>query len=115
MMCADLVEVRWKAPGGRTRRTVANLEDISSSGACLQVDIEIPGQSLIQINYAKGEFVGTVRYCHFREIGYFVGVEFQPGCKWSQRRFKPMHMLDPRSLVVKASKETPLKPKPYVN
>ena len=47
----------------------------------------------------KGELAGRVRYCVFREIGYFVGVEFDPGCKWSQRSFKPLHLLDPRRLV----------------
>jgi len=79
MLCADLVEVRWKDPGGKARRAVANLEDISLSGACLQVDLKIP----------------------LGEIGYFVGLQFEDGCKWSTKAFKPMHLLDPRTLVKK--------------
>ena len=42
MLCADLVDVQWKDQTGRTRRGVANLEDISRSGACLQVDRPVP-------------------------------------------------------------------------
>jgi len=103
MLCADLVDVRWKDKTGRTRRAVANLEDISLSGACLQMEVQVPLSSMVRINYPKGEFSGVVRYCHFREIGYFVGVQFEPGTKWSQRNFKPMHLLDPRTLVRRAA------------
>ena len=99
MLCADLVDVEWMDERGRTRHTVANLEDISLSGACLQLDLAIPQQASVRITYPKGELVGRVRYCVFREIGYFVGVEFDPGCKWSQSSFKPLHLLDPRGLV----------------
>ena len=55
------------------------------------------------IRYRKGELEGRVRYCVFREIGYFIGIEFQPGNKWSQRLFRPMHLLDPRRLVARAA------------
>jgi hypothetical protein len=103
MLCADLVDIRWKEKGGRNRSAVANLEDISLSGACLQMDIQVPLNSQVRINYPKGELTGVVRYCHFREIGYFVGVQFQSGSRWSQRSFKPLHLLDPRTLVRRAA------------
>jgi hypothetical protein len=99
MLCADLVDVRWRDKSGRSKRTVANLEDISLSGACIQVDAQIPLGVPIHINYPKGEFGGVVRYCHFREIGFFVGIQFEAGVKWSKRSFKPLHLLDPRSLA----------------
>jgi hypothetical protein len=38
----------------------------------------------------------------YREIGYFLGIEFEPGCKWSARHFKPQHLLDPRRLVTRS-------------
>jgi hypothetical protein len=103
MLCADLVDVRWKDKAGRTRRTVANLEDISLSGACVQVDIPIPLQTMLQISYPKGELQGRVCYCVYREIGYFLGIEFEPGFRWSIRQFKPQHLLDPRRLVAKVA------------
>ena len=98
-----MVDVRWKDKGGRNRRTVANLEDISHSGVCIQVDNQIPLGTTVKISYPQGEFTGTVRYCHFREIGYFVGIQFEEGSKWSRTNFKPMHLLDPRQLAKKNS------------
>jgi hypothetical protein len=103
MLCADLVDVRWKDKSGRTRRTVANLEDISLSGACVQVDLPIPLQTTLQISYPKGELQGRVCYCVYREIGYFLGVEFEPGFRWSLRHFRPQHLLDPRRLVARVT------------
>ena len=98
MLCADLVDIQWRDPNGRLRRSVANLEDISLSGACLQVERPISLGVGVQINYPNGELAGTVKYCVFRDIGYFLGVEFEQGSRWSQRDFRPQHMLDPRQL-----------------
>src|SRR5260370_4926988 len=42
LLCADLVDAQWKDPTGRLRRSVPNLEDISLSGACLQVALAGP-------------------------------------------------------------------------
>jgi hypothetical protein len=102
MLCADLVDVKWKDRSGRTRRAVANLEDISLSGACLQLDAPIPLETNLRINHPKGELEGRIRYCVYREIGYFLGIEFAPGSRWSQRAYKPLHLLDPRRLVVRS-------------
>jgi hypothetical protein len=102
MLCADIVGLEWKDKGGRTRRAMAHLEDISLSGASLQMDCPVPLQTGLRITYPRGEFRGIVRYCVFREIGYFLGIEFEPGSKWSLRHFKPQHMLDPRQLVIRA-------------
>lgn len=98
-MCADLVHVRWNGGGGSPKRTVANLEDISLSGACIQMDRPIPIRTCVSISHGRSEFSGTVRYCVFREIGYFVGVEFAPGSKWSPAEFQPEHLFDPSRLV----------------
>jgi hypothetical protein len=108
MLCADLVDVVWKDQTGRTRRGVANLEDISLSGACLQVDRPVPLGTAFRISYPSGELMGTVKYCVFREIGYFLGIEFEAGSQWSQRRFRPQHLLDPRRLVTRVTNK--LKP-----
>jgi len=93
-----LVEVKWKDKSGRDRRAVANLEDISTSGACLQLDVAVPLHTMVSINYPSGELAGKVRYCVYREIGYFLGVQFEKGLKWSQKNFRPMHLFDPRRL-----------------
>jgi hypothetical protein len=99
MLCADLVGLRWRDRSGRGRKTVAGLEDISLSGVCLQVDEQIPLMTEVRISYPTGEFLGIVRYCQLKELGYFVGVQFQEGCRWSHGDFKPKHLLDLRKLA----------------
>src|SRR5579862_2851831 len=105
LLCADLVDVQWKDQTGRVRRSVANLEDISLSGACLQVERPIPLGTPYRITYPNGVLLGKVKYCVFRETGYFLGVEFEPGNRWSQRSFRPQHLLDPRRLVNRAARD----------
>lgn len=104
MLCADLVDVQWKDKSGKKRTSVANLEDISLSGACIQMEIDVPLGTVMKITLPKGGFEGTVKYCVFREIGYYVGIEFAENYRWSPRTYKPRHMLDPRRLVIRALK-----------
>jgi hypothetical protein len=99
LLCADLIDVCWIDASGAARRAQANLEDISRSGACLQLETPVPRETLVRIAHPKQELSGRVRYCIFRDIGYFLGVEFEPGMKWKQQRFRPKHLLDPRRLL----------------
>jgi hypothetical protein len=101
LLCADLVETEFKDRTGRRRVEAANLEDISSSGACLQMEVPIGIGTIVRIKHGKGILQGRVKYCVFREIGYFLGVEFDAGHKWSQKQFRPMHLLDPRRVGAK--------------
>ena len=102
MLCAELVQVAWKDQSGRPRRRVANLEDISLTGICLQMENKVPEGTLLSMRYGDGELVGTVRYCAFRDNAYFVGIRFEEGCRWSTRHFRPQHLLDPQELVDRA-------------
>ena len=104
LLCADLVDVSWKDSNGRTRRSVANLEDISISGACILVDTPVPLGSMVRISYPHGNLQGHVCYCVCRYEMYYLGVEFEAGCRWSQREFRPQHLLDPRTLVNRSLK-----------
>jgi hypothetical protein len=98
MLCADIVDFQWRDQAGRSRRGVASLEDISRSGACLQVKVPVPLNCSVRIFYPNGQLTGCVRHCVFREIGYFLGIEFDPGSQWSPRVFRPQNLLDPRLL-----------------
>ncbi len=104
MLCADMVDVSWKEDGGRSRRTMGLLEDISSSGACMQFEDAVPLGVQIHWQCGKRAFTGTVRYCVYREIGYFAGVEFDSTCRWSKRMYRPQHLLDLQRLVERVSK-----------
>jgi hypothetical protein len=104
MMCADMMEVCWKDQAGKTQRSTALLEDICASGACLQFEAPVPLGSQICWECPKQKFKGYVRYCVYREIGYFIGVEFTSDSKWSAKAYKPRHLLDPRWLLEQAKK-----------
>ncbi len=98
-MCADMVEVSWKDGAGRRHRTMALLEDIARSGACLQLETPLPPGVDVEWSAPNQEFHGRVRYCVYREIGYFAGIEFNPSIKWSKSAFHPQHLFDPRQLL----------------
>ena len=99
LLCAELIEVVWTDQGGRQRRRVANLEDISPCGACVQVESAMSNGTPVSMRYGDGQLTGTVRYCLYQGIGYFLGVEFDPGCRWSRKHFRPRHLLDIEQLV----------------
>ena len=104
MLCADMVHVRWKGRSGGERETTAILEDICSSGACLQMEEPIPLGVTVHWDEPKQAFLGCVRYCVYREIGYFVGVEFEPWFRWSKKACKPRHLLDLHAMVAQSRK-----------
>ena len=99
LFCADLVRAEWSDPSGRLRSEVVNLEDISTSGACVQCEWPVPLNSEMRIKNGRGQVSAVVRYCVFREIGYFIGLEFKPECQWSPKWFRPRHLLDPGTLA----------------
>src|SRR5437016_3193576 len=94
MLCADMVEVCWTDDSGKKRKVMGLLEDISPCGACLQLETALPLGAEIRWESPRQQFTGVVRYCVYREIGYFAGVEFQPKSRWSKKVYKPQHLLD---------------------
>jgi hypothetical protein len=99
LLCAELVQLTYRDESGRQRRRVANLEDISLCGVCLQLETRVPDGTRVVIRYGDGELVGVVRHCSFRDTSFFLGVQFEEGCRWSTKHFRPQHLLDPRELV----------------
>jgi hypothetical protein len=108
MLCADMIEASWTETTGRSRRMTALLEDISPSGACLQFETSVPLGAKVHWHSHAQRFSGKVRYCVYREIGYFVGVEFDERSKWSESAFKPKHLLNPQQLIT----TSPHRPRP---
>lgn len=99
LLCAELVEAIWTDHRGVKQRRIANLEDISLSGVCLQLESAILPGTQMAINYGDGRLVGAVRYCIFRDGGHFLGIQLAEGCKWSSKHFRPRHLIDPEKLV----------------
>ncbi len=99
-LCADIVKLEWKDKAGWMRTAPAVLEDISPRGACLQVEFPVPVNVEAWIRHGENWVVPCrTAYCVYREIGYFTGVEFSPGIRWSRRAFRPGHLLDLAELV----------------
>ena len=98
LLCADLVDVRWRDKSGRTQRVTASLEDISATGAGVQLERPLTLGTRVAVSHPNGALTGSVRYCLFNKLGYFVGLEFDPGCGWDPADYRPRHLLDPRVL-----------------
>jgi len=98
LLCADLVEIHWTEKSGRNRHCAANLQDISRSGLGLQVERPVPLLATVRIIHEGGELTGRVKSCVLREAAYSLGVEFEPGFRWSPGSFRPRHLLNPRRL-----------------
>ena len=97
-----MLEIRWIDARGRRHQATALLEDIASHGACLQLETAVPLDTEITLEHAQARMRGSVRYCVYREIGYFVGVQFAPDSEWSRSRFTPQHLLDLEELVMRS-------------
>jgi PilZ domain len=94
MLCSELVRIRWKDLATNQVVATAVLEDISPSGAGLQVEAPINEGARVSIEPPNCLLHGAVRYCIFREIGYFIGVRLDDDSRWSPASYKPEHLLD---------------------
>jgi hydrogenase maturation protease len=99
LLCADLVSVSWTDRDGMNRQEVANLEDISDHGVCLQFEQAVPAGTQVFIQAGEAHLEGVVRYCREELFGWFCGVELVPGSEWPKETFQPRHLLDPASLA----------------
>jgi hypothetical protein len=102
--CADLLGVHWVDSKDKVRNEIATLDDISPTGACIKMDRRIKLNTIVDLNYPGGKFVGQVKYCQREPIGYYIGVEFQDGYRWNRRKYKPEHLLQFGLKLVKNKK-----------
>jgi hypothetical protein len=98
MLCADMLEISWRDERGKLQKLMGLLEDISPRGACLQLDCSLPVGTEVSFETPEQRYTGCVRYCIYREVGFFAGVEFE-GATWSKNAFEPQHFLDPQKLA----------------
>ena len=94
-LCSHLVTVRWVDELRAERKETCVLENISASGASVQSEVKCTWGTRVRIQAGNQEFRGRVRYCYWRDAGYFLGIEFDPDSQWSRSKFEPEHLLDP--------------------
>jgi hypothetical protein len=92
-LCADLIQVQWKNAAGIEHSEWAILEDISTYGACLEIEEPIPPNALVTLHFATEKFEARVKYCNPENSKYLLGVQFEDGYRWSRRKFKPQHLI----------------------
>lgn len=71
---------------------------------CLQFEIPLSIGTHVNIHCPGHKLAGTVRYCVYREIGYFVGIELERSTRWSRQEFEPQHLLDLEELVMRSAR-----------
>jgi hypothetical protein len=98
MLCADLVEVTWTDTREGARKVVGNLCDFSPGGVGLLLDHRLPQGTRVEFAHSGRKVSGNVRHCTHSEIGWIVGVRFEPDSQWDAVAHPPGHMLDPQSL-----------------
>jgi hypothetical protein len=92
-MCSELVSILIHHEGQTVQRAMANLEDISPSGACFQLEEAIRLGAGIEIVCSTCRFKGKVRNCRCAGGGYDVGVAFDKPQAWDATRYQPAHLL----------------------
>ena len=102
-MCADLVKLCIRSEGESRQELVANLEDISPSGACVQLDAAVREGTAVEIVCGRCRFRGKVRHCRYVATGYDVGVQFARPKSWDQKRYRPKHLLEIPEAVRRAA------------
>jgi hypothetical protein len=100
-MCADLVAVRIEDADG-ARELSANLEDISASGACVQLEAAATAGADVEVICGKCRLRGKVAYCRYSTLGYDVGVAFNEKGSWNRKRFAPKHLLKIPTVILAA-------------
>lgn len=97
-LCSSLVSIRLPVSGSRERKLDANLEEISASGAYLNVEepLHPPLPLSIVCSDSKGKhrFEGVVT-ASFKDpaAGCYVEIKFSPGTTWSPEIFRPNHLI----------------------
>jgi PilZ domain len=92
-MCAELVNIRISHEDQTVEEAIANLEDISPSGACVHLDAAVRLGADIEIVCSTCRFKGKVRNCRYAEGAYDVGIAFDTKRAWDASRYVPAHLL----------------------
>jgi hypothetical protein len=92
-LCAELIRVEWEEELGLPASEWAILDDISPSGACLEMEEAIPPGTLISIQFTGDNCKARTIYCNPERSNFLIGVQFEQGYRWSRRKFKPEHLL----------------------
>src|ERR1700730_12461657 len=109
MLCSEIVNLHLQAGAGRDRILKANLEEIWPAGAILWTDIRIRQYASLFFLGGGFQFRGAVSGQKLiGGLGYLVEMQFHPGCKWTEQKYRPKHLFNPLVLLANRVFETTL-------
>jgi hypothetical protein len=86
MPVADKVILGWTDQTGEKQQGIAEMADISRSGASIRSQQSVKIGTKLSLGYQDQEFAGKVRSCVSGPTGYTLGIEFEDGYRWSPRK-----------------------------
>lgn len=93
-LCSQRVLVNCSDPGGWWHTVPGNLEEIADESALVLADGPISPGKKVRVFCGEDQVKGTVEACvHDEVLGFFVEVKFDSDCQWSERWFRPQHLL----------------------
>ena len=109
MLCSEIVNLHLQGEAGRDYELKANLEEIWPAGAILWTDVRIRQRTPLSFMGGGFEFRGQVNAQRLlRGLGYLIEMQFYPGCRWSEQRYRPKHLFNPLLLLANRVFETTL-------
>lgn len=109
MLCSEIINLHLQVRAGRDRELKANLEEIWPAGAILWTDVRIRQYTSLWFLGGGFEFRGQVMaHTVLRGLGYFIEMRFDPGCRWSEQKYRPKHLFNPLVLLANRVFETTL-------
>ena len=109
MLCSEIVSLNVQGGAGRNRILKANLEEIWPGGAIFWTDVRIRQSTPLFFLGGGSEFRGQVSGQKLlRGLGYLVEMQFYPGCRWSDQKYRPKHLFNPLVLLANRLFETTL-------
>jgi hypothetical protein len=92
-LCSELVTVEF-ADGGGERSLEGNLEEISEERATVLTNSEIPSSTAVRIRCEAHWLRGVVESASYDlALGYFHEIVLDDDSRWSEERYRPMHLL----------------------
>ena len=99
-LCSQRVSVSCAARDGWSYTIPGNLEEIEQSSCLLLVEAAVPVGKRVRVCCGIYQLDGTVTASQYDDVlGVYVDVQFDSDSQWSERRFKPQHMLTPTPRV----------------
>lgn len=93
-LCSELVSISTHRAKGDSRSFTGNLEAIGEWNLLVLTEVPVRRGTEIRISTRAHTLNGIVEWCNFDEpLGCYLQIRLKNDSRWSQRWFKPQHLL----------------------